>query len=586
MKNILVIILFFYFQICFSQIKKLNIDSIANYILTQKQINSSNLNPNQEEAYYMAYKKMSPSEQFERLLEISKYLKFKKNYKKSIKVLNFASKHNSNPSPKINKIYLLKAANFNALGLYDSVSFYLDKLKTFVSFQQELSYKNIKADLLTNRGNHVESIKIYLELLDEQQKMGETELLSIFKSLGVAYLKIQNFEKAKFYFKKLFVDNQNNLTAYRAENHINLAVCFKEQDSLQKAGFHFLKSLEIAEALDNSILKAQVFSNLGNLEVRKKNFDKAKEYMEKSIQICENHELKMGVTINKINLSNLYIKKEDYKEAFKIINQIDVDFVNKSALDLKTEFFKNRSLVYEQINSPKLALEDYKQYIQLKDSVYSRENLLKIKNIELKNFEKQKAKEIKILENSIKDKQSRQVYLLILTFFLMLILMLSYFVFKLNIKKKSLKNKVLAQQVEIKNKEVLAMALKHNQYKEARKKFIKEVQQLIDNKSSTKKIRESLKLLEHDNFNWDEFDIYFKETHNSFFNKLIKKYPELTSNELRVCALLKLNMNTKEISSLTNRSKGSVDNLRSSIRKKLKLDANQNLSFYLNSLDN
>ncbi|MBS3739118.1 MAG: hypothetical protein KGY51_09025, partial [Psychroflexus sp.] len=213
---------------------------------------------------------MSPSEQFERLLEISKQLKFKKNYKKSIEVLNFALKHYPYPSSKINTLHLLKASNFNALGLYDSVSFYLDKVKTFSTFQQELSYKNLKADLLTNRGNHVESIKIYLELLDDQRKMSETKLLSISKSLGVAYLKIQNFEKAKFYFKKLFVDNQNNFTAYRAENHINLAVCFKEQDSLQKAGFHFLKSLEIAEALDNSILKAQVFSNLGNLEVRKK----------------------------------------------------------------------------------------------------------------------------------------------------------------------------------------------------------------------------------------------------------------------------------------------------------------------------
>ncbi|TKS55854.1 tetratricopeptide repeat protein [Mesohalobacter halotolerans] len=588
MKNILVIILFFYFQICFSQIKKLNIDSIANYILTQKQINSSNLNPNQEEAYYMAYKKMSPSEQFERLLEISKQLKFKKNYKKSIEVLNFALKHYPYPSSKINTLHLLKASNFNALGLYDSVSFYLDKVKTFSTFQQELSYKNLKADLLTNRGNHVESIKIYLELLDDQRKMSETKLLSISKSLGVAYLKIQNFEKAKFYFKKLLNHEKDTNTIYRAEDHINLAVCYKEQDSLDKAGFHYLKSLAIAKANDNDFLSAQVFSNLGNLEVRKKNFVKAEDYIDMSLQICKKHELKIGIIINKVNLSNLYIQKGDYKEAYKIINKIDVDFVNKSAPDLKTEFYKNRSLIYEQFNDTESALVDYKYYIKLIDSAYSRESLYKIKNIELESFEKQKLKEIEILENSIKDKQTRQVYLLILIFFLMLILTLSYFVFKLNIRKKTLKNKVLSQQVELKNKEVLAMVLKHNQYKEARKKYVQEINQLINNNSNREKIKKYLKSIDYENnhFNWNEFDIYFKETHKSFFDNLIEKYPELTTNELRICALLKLNMNSKEISNLTSRSRGSIDNIRSSIRKKMQLEPDQNLSVYLNSFDN
>ena len=340
--------------------------------------------------------------------------------------------------------------------------------------------------------------------------------------------------------------------------------------------------------LDNDILSAQVFSNLGNLEVRRKNYLKAKEYIDKSLKICENYQLKMGVNLNLINLSNLYIQKGDYNEAFKIINKIDSNFVNKSALDLKTEFYKNRSLIYEQFNDTKTALADYKYYIKLVDSAYSRKNLYKIKNMELESFEKQKAREIEVLEQAVKDKQTRQVYLIILIFFLVLILTLSYVVFKLNIKKKTLKNKILTQEVEFKNKEVIAMALRDNHNREARKKDIQTLEKLINDNSDKTKIKKTLTTLktEVNNFNWDEFDIHFKKTNKTFFNKLIEKYPTLTANELRICALLKLNMNTKEISNLTNRTVGSIDNLRSSIRKKMQLDTDKNLNVYLNSLDN
>ncbi len=50
---------------------------------------------------------------------------------------------------------------------------------------------------------------------------------------------------------------------------------------------------------------------------------------------------------------------------------------------------------------------------------------------------------------------------------------------------------------------------------------------------------------------WKEFDIRFKQVHNEFYNKLIEQFPDLTPTEQRLCAFLRLNMTTKEISELT-----------------------------------
>ena len=54
--------------------------------------------------------------------------------------------------------------------------------------------------------------------------------------------------------------------------------------------------------------------------------------------------------------------------------------------------------------------------------------------------------------------------------------------------------------------------------------------------------------------NWDEFECYFERVTPAFFQTLSVQYPDLTRNEQRVCALLWLGLNVKEIANLTFRS--------------------------------
>ena len=58
---------------------------------------------------------------------------------------------------------------------------------------------------------------------------------------------------------------------------------------------------------------------------------------------------------------------------------------------------------------------------------------------------------------------------------------------------------------------------------------------------------------------------------------LLKKYPSLTVNELRICSYLLLNISSKEIAELTKRSIRSIESTRLHIRKKMKLSHDENL---------
>jgi DNA-binding CsgD family transcriptional regulator len=88
------------------------------------------------------------------------------------------------------------------------------------------------------------------------------------------------------------------------------------------------------------------------------------------------------------------------------------------------------------------------------------------------------------------------------------------------------------------------------------------------------------------NLEWENAMKNLKLTQQGFFKVLKERYPELTSNDLRLCSYLKLNFNSKEIARLLNISPRSVEISRHRLRKKLNLRSEQNLFDFLIDLDN
>ena len=76
---------------------------------------------------------------------------------------------------------------------------------------------------------------------------------------------------------------------------------------------------------------------------------------------------------------------------------------------------------------------------------------------------------------------------------------------------------------------------------------------------------------------WDEFEIRFKEVHERFYKELHKAHPDLTPNEIKICAFIRLNMSTKEISAITHQTVKTINMARFRLRKKLNIDRDENL---------
>ncbi|MCX6277659.1 MAG: hypothetical protein NT004_06160, partial [Bacteroidetes bacterium] len=80
---------------------------------------------------------------------------------------------------------------------------------------------------------------------------------------------------------------------------------------------------------------------------------------------------------------------------------------------------------------------------------------------------------------------------------------------------------------------------------------------------------------------WKEFDVRFEQVHQDFSARLLVQNPALSPSEIRICSFLRLNMTTKDIALLTNRSIRTVENTRNNIRAKMKLQPEVNLVSHL-----
>ncbi|PKB18754.1 triple tyrosine motif-containing protein [Flavobacterium sp. 5] len=80
---------------------------------------------------------------------------------------------------------------------------------------------------------------------------------------------------------------------------------------------------------------------------------------------------------------------------------------------------------------------------------------------------------------------------------------------------------------------------------------------------------------------WNEFEEIFNQIHDNFMQRLKTSFPELTPRDMRLCAYLRMNFNTKEIAPLLGISVRGVEDTRYRIRKKLQLSSEANITEFI-----
>ncbi|MCD8541118.1 MAG: hypothetical protein LRY55_16190 [Leadbetterella sp.] len=160
---------------------------------------------------------------------------------------------------------------------------------------------------------------------------------------------------------------------------------------------------------------------------------------------------------------------------------------------------------------------------------------------------------------------------------------------KTELENKQFREQKLQDELGMRSRELTGRTLLIVQKNEMLTELLEKLQLIVRKKEGDKDIelKKLIRLIERNTQlekDWNEFKMAFEQVHGEFLKKLQEQFPDLTSGELRLSALLRLNMNTKDLSTTLGISQDSLRVTRHRLRKKIGLKQGDSLTRFIMSI--
>lgn len=368
----------------------------------------------------------------------------------------------------------------------------------------------------------------------------------------------------------------------------SLGIVQSKTKDFKNAEITFQNIIKLAKEKEMKGLLAQSYANYANLKRRRGLYDEALFYIKSSDTLCRELGIDFGILINKINSAEVYYDQGNFDEAIHVLRSVEPEVLRYNLLEINKEYYDISYRVYEAVGDENISNAYYRLYSKVNEKFTGDLPRSVITEWELSQ-EKEKLNRLNLVVNE--QKKTNYFYGFLTSLVLLVFLVIYFFVSKKHLKEKEELKRIQQKstfELELKSKELLTSSLKNISIQQS-KSFIKqELEAIIDEipiEYQTKLLSLITKL---DNKTPDafiaDFENRFLGIYESFYQKLKLISSELTPNETIICAMLRLNYSSKEIAFLTNRTIRTIENNRSIIRKKLKLDADVNLQQFLLSI--
>lgn len=400
---------------------------------------------------------------------------------------------------------------------------------------------------------------------------------------------IEFMEKAVELYKSL--DNKRLL----ARGYQSLGAAHQRLEHIDLAEDYYKQTQKIAEEEGLKSAQADIYGHLAGLEIEYKRFDRAIAWLNKSLELHKLSGHKYAIAHTYQNLGSAYKDKQDYAEA---IRQYDKGLavakeIDNAAGGIIYKLHGHKSDVHEKTGSYKKALAEYKKYKISNDSLNTREKLKTIESLrsqfDTEKKEQQIAlqeKEITVLKQEVKIDRQNKLILEGGLIFSLIVFGLGFYGFYQKIKRNRMEKDTLDAELAFKRKELTTHAL-HLAKKNEVLESIKSKAQKLKEEGTSLGYQELIKTInfdQQDDKNWESFTQYFEQVHKDFASNVKIKYPKVTKNELRFMALIKMNMSSKEISTILNISPAGVKKARYRLRKKLGIAPEESLETLIISI--
>ena len=156
-----------------------------------------------------------------------------------------------------------------------------------------------------------------------------------------------------------------------------------------------------------------------------------------------------------------------------------------------------------------------------------------------------------------------------------------------------LREQELKNQLEFKNKELTSFTINFIQKNELLAKLKAISENLLktshnlneDQRADLNRVNRTISLNLNREKDWADFRLHFENVHNDFFKILKYRFSDLTGNDLKISAMIRLNLNMKETANIMGISSESIKKSRYRLRKKFNLEHEDNLFDFLMEIE-
>ncbi|MDE6493529.1 MAG: tetratricopeptide repeat protein [Bacteroidales bacterium] len=410
------------------------------------------------------------------------------------------------------------------------------------------------------------AIRIYQNLPDK------APIAAFYNTMAVLYARQGEIEKAQSYIERglAVADTVDKREAIILNN--NQAFCYLYQQKPEEGERLLKRQIEVITRYNIPYNSASIYQNLCRIHIDMENYPQALEYGEAALASARNRNNRRSMAQVLYYIGNIYLAMGRYDTAIVKFRAVDSIATDLDLLEIKLYTAGHLAYIYEQEGNFEQAYEWSKKQNKLTDSFNKKNGQNELYRL---NIEYQYEQEMARVKDAGKKRNIAWgigvLILVLLTAVLWLIL--SRQRFKLNNAKLNQQNTLLA--LEQRNREITSKAMRIQQKDKAISDSIAQLSQSRhglkkNDQSVINEVIRKLSLSINENA-WNEFELRFERVYTGFFKTLSDKFPNLSPNEKRLCAYLKLNLSSKEIANLTHTTVGSVEQARFRLRKKLGL---------------
>lgn len=491
-------------------------------------------------------------------------------------------------------IYFEQGEYDKALSSYDSSLAIWIELADTARIIYTLEYRawlNNQAERTTTSMNdYLECLEYCLAFKDSSSEA------QVYNGLAILHKKQENYELADSYsYKAIEIFEAINYDFGISMAKGNLAVSYKSQGLYDEAYQIYEENLI---AYDGSKYKFGILSCYSNMAICSNlmgNYDRAIDEARTAVEMSKEMGIPEVEADAFIELAKSYLGKGVAKSALRFaLESLEIS-KGLVSLEKRREAHLTLSDVYANQDDFDLALDHFKSYKLINDSILNIDKSTLVLDLQEKYEASERGKEINKLKAEAEiDEVKRDAIIVVLFVVILAAILIVNREIRRRKKAKALhaaelklieiERSRLKDELAFKKRELTALALQIAQKNEMIKEIKNEILMMdSENEVNYNSINSKFDFANQLDKSWDQFTIAFREINATFFNKITEQYPDISKNELRLCALLKMKLSSKDIASILNISDEGIKKARYRLRKKMGMETSDNLEAHIYS---